>query len=534
MTIGDGSAMMPDPFAGGEPAFAAFLSYSHADEAVARKLQRELETYRLPSNVARTRGDKQAGERRIGRIFRDRADFAAASSLTDAIRNALAQSRALIVLCSPDARASEWVAAEIRLFRELHPTAPVLAMLLRGEPVEAMPAQLLTDGGEPLAADLRPGGDGWKLAFLKLVAALVGTPLDALIQRDAQRRLRRVTFVTVIASVVAIAMMAMTALAISARNEARAQRAQAEGLVDYMLTDLRTKLRGVGNLSVMSAVNDRAMDYYRSQGDLSDLPAESLERRAAILHAMGEDDMARNMMRPALQRFTEAHRTTAALLSAAQDDPDRLFIHAQSEYWLGAYFNGTTNYPRAKQHFDAYRSLAGRLMAVAPNDTTSLREVGYAEGNLCSVAYLRLPVTSDAVGHCRAALTAMQQLLARDPSNNELLIAVANRRSWLANALSDTGQHRLALIEAAAAQTDAQRLAARDPENADYQDIVVASLISTGLITIRSGNPSVARQKLSEAQLLLSELRRRDPTNARWVRLDRQIREKLSDIASAQ
>jgi tetratricopeptide (TPR) repeat protein len=532
--------MMPDPFAGGEPAFAAFLSYSHADEAVARKLQRELETYRLPSNVARTRGDKQAGERRIGRIFRDRADFAAASSLTDAIRNALAQSRALIVLCSPDARASEWVAAEIRLFRELHPTAPVLAMLLRGEPVEAMPAQLLADGGEPLAADLRPGGDGWKLAFLKLVAALVGTPLDALIQRDAQRRLRRVTFVTVIASVVAIAMMAMTALAISARNEARAQRAQAEGLVDYMLTDLRTKLRGVGNLSVMSAVNDRAMDYYRSQGDLSALPAESLERRAAILHAMGEDDLARNMMRPALQRFTEAHRTTAALLSAAPDDPDRLFIHAQSEYWLGAYYNNANyysrdeQYSRAKQHFDAYRSLAGRLMAVAPNDTRSLREIGYAEGNLCSVAYLRMPITADAVGHCRAALTAMDQLLARDPDSNELLMAVANRRSWLASALSDTGQHERASAESAASQTATQQLAARDPDNADYQDMIVASLISTTRINMRAGNRSTARHKLSEARALLVTLRGRDPTNARWLRLDRQVDDLLAELTNSQ
>ena len=47
------------------------------------------------------------------------------------------------------------VAAEIALFRELHPTKPILPAILAGNPAEAFPAELLVDGNEPLAADFR-------------------------------------------------------------------------------------------------------------------------------------------------------------------------------------------------------------------------------------------------------------------------------------------------------------------------------------------------------------------------------------------
>ncbi|WP_373490578.1 TIR domain-containing protein, partial [Parasphingorhabdus sp.] len=306
--------------------FRAFVSYSHADAAIAQKLHRKIETYRLPR---RLRADRitDAGDGRLGRIFRDREDLPAAEDLSQSVKQALAESQVLIVICSPDARASIWVAREIELFRSLHPGRPVLAALVRGEPEEAFPALLLA-GSEPLAADLRKQGDGWRLGFLKIIAGIADVPLDALVQRDAARRIRRVMAVTGGALVALVAMIGMTIFAIQSRDEAQRQQAEAEGLVEYMLTDLRAGLKGVGRLDVMTDVNERAMDYYEGQGDLSDMPAESLERRARIFHAWGEDDEKRGDMDEALEKFTKAHRVTETLLNRDPDNPDRIFAHA--------------------------------------------------------------------------------------------------------------------------------------------------------------------------------------------------------------
>lgn len=263
------------------PQYRAFISYSHADARFGGWLHRRLENARLPDGS------------RLAPIFIDRAELAAGSDLSAQVRDALSRSAALVVVASPAARASRWVGQEIELFRELHPERPILAALVASEPDEAFPPALLGQAGrtlEPLAADFREGQDGKRLGLLKIVAGLTGQPLDRLVQRDAQARQRRVMAVT--AGAVALVLILSTALvfALRARAEAERQRAEAEGLVEFMLTDLRDKLTGVGRIDVMDAVNQRAMGYYGDQRDLSALPPDSLDRRARVIEAMGEDD----------------------------------------------------------------------------------------------------------------------------------------------------------------------------------------------------------------------------------------------------
>ena len=229
--------------------YAAFLSYSHQDIAAARALQRRLEAYRLPRGL-----NGRNGSRRIGPLFRDQDELAAAADLSEAVRKGIARSRALVVLCSPAAVTSDWVDREIRLFRTLHPDRPILAAIIAGDPPAVFPPALC-EAGEPLAADLRPQGDGKRLGLLKLVAGLGGVGLDRLVQRDAQRRIRRVTGITAVAFIVMLCLLTLSILAWQAQREAERQRSEAEGLVEFMLTGLRQRLRSVGRLDALAVVN---------------------------------------------------------------------------------------------------------------------------------------------------------------------------------------------------------------------------------------------------------------------------------------
>ena len=122
--------------------YAAFMSYSHKDAAAARWLHRRLESYRIPRRLVGREGERGPVPARLTPIFRDREELPAAGDLSEKVRAALAASRALVVICSPDAAASQWVGREVRLFRELHPGRPIFAAILDGEPHQCFPTDL--------------------------------------------------------------------------------------------------------------------------------------------------------------------------------------------------------------------------------------------------------------------------------------------------------------------------------------------------------------------------------------------------------
>ena len=57
---------------------------------------------------------------------------------------------------------------------------------------------------EPIAGDLRKGGDGWRGAFLKAVSGITGLGFDALARREQKRRKRRILTGSVAAAIVAV------------------------------------------------------------------------------------------------------------------------------------------------------------------------------------------------------------------------------------------------------------------------------------------------------------------------------------------
>jgi hypothetical protein len=183
--------------------YAAFISYSSKDAGFSRRLHRALERYGIPASLGAFDLIGGGKKNRVYPVFRDREELSA-GALSERIEAGLKASAALIVVCSPNAAASPWVQKEIEFFTALGRRDRVFAVIADDAPLSneaggdatrlclppALRGDVLGDpnADEPLAADARRGKDGFRNAWLKLVAGLIRVTPGQLIDRDARRR----------------------------------------------------------------------------------------------------------------------------------------------------------------------------------------------------------------------------------------------------------------------------------------------------------------------------------------------------------
>ena len=278
--------------------YDAFISYSHRERALARKLERALELFARPRYKAR-----------IIHVFRDDTVLPANSGLWSSIEAALDNSRYLIVIGSPDAASSPWVCDEVEYWLRRKSCENVMIAVARGRvpwdrggaeheraESQALPARLLEAMGEPRFVDLRWLTDGkparsdprFQDAVADLGAPLHGRPKDELVGEDVrmrrtERRLRQGA-VAALASLVLIA-AGLAAYAFQQRNTARNQRdlAVSRGLA----ATARTKLSQRFDLAALLSLEAYRAKPTPEAFDAAFTAVQRSEPLVATLHGHG-------------------------------------------------------------------------------------------------------------------------------------------------------------------------------------------------------------------------------------------------------
>lgn len=514
--------------------YRAFISYSHRDQAFARALHRQLETYRVPSRLVGRETALGSVPRRLTPIFRDREDLAATGDLTASVRDALANSGTLIVVCSPDAVASRWVNEEIRAYRQLNPGGTILAAVLAGDPdadpeaepqLACFPAALLEPGAdgvasEPVAADMRREADGRRMALLKLVAGLIGVSLDQLIQRDLQRRQRRVTAITGASVLLSAIMVALTLLALSARSEAERRKAEAEDLIEFMLNDLRDNLEPVGRLDALDAVGAKVIEYYDNQGAAT-MTSDELGRRARAFHLLGEIDSAQGDLDNAYQHFRIAYESTSRILAVEPSMPERIYEHAQSTYWVGYFAWRRGDLDGAERRFVEYRDLAYQLVDADPDNLEWQTEVAYAHSNIGSL-YVGQRRWADALIEARSAVRQFRVLAAGRPDAHAAWTELAQGLAWVASIseITDGRDASIAVLHEQLELYESGRIDSTDDwrlrRNVIAAEYALARLLITPSETTTEDDLDMALAILESAALEASALVAHEPDNLEW------------------
>ena len=522
--------------------YHAFISYSHQDKHWGNWLHKSLETFPIPKALIGKEGRDGPIPRRVFPIFRDREELPTASTLTDNIENALAQSRYLIVICSPRAASSRWVDEEIKIFKSLGREDRVLCLIVDGEPnasdksaldaEECFPesvrfrvdenADLTEERTEPIAADARAHGDGREDAKLKLLAGLLGVGFDDLKRRELRRRQRRMFIAT---SVMALVTGIMTVLALTAwfgwqraeQQEALALQArdQAETIATTMLYDFRDKLEPLGQLELLKDNALVVRNYYL------DLPSEHTSaaterRRGVALMNVGDVLRLQGVDEEAAVAFTESERIFSVLLTAEPNNPI-----AQRDWTVIANRIAAQHQTmgRLEKANDLYTQSAAMTKTLLEHQNTEIhrRDLMVVYQKL-SQLMLQTGQHQLAKDHLEIALTLARKNVEANPKDRQSRIDLGVVLDTLASWHQERRDKGRALQIVNEGIPNDRQLVADHPEDFLLKQRLAKGLGRLGQLHFELGNYSLAEQAQTERWQILTRLVSHDPTNNQWKR----------------
>lgn len=178
--------------------YIAFISYKREDEEWAKRLQKKLESYSMPTAL---RKENPSLPDKVRPVFRDQSDLSG-GNLKKSIEEGLENSKYLIVICSPQAAKSPWVSREVQYFIDHGREDYIIPFIIDGTPNakneedECFPEGLRQLSGEKEILGININEMGRDAAVIKVIARMFGLRFDSLWQRHerAKRRKRFAVF----------------------------------------------------------------------------------------------------------------------------------------------------------------------------------------------------------------------------------------------------------------------------------------------------------------------------------------------------
>ncbi len=514
----------------------AFISYSNKDKAWARWLHKAIENYGIPARlVSHPTPTGDPAPKRFRPLFHDRAELPASADLGADIKTALQASRYLIVICSPHAAQSPWVNKEVKTFIGLGRRNRVLAVIVDGEPGaggdrECFPAGLRQ--AEPIAADVRPEGDGRTNAKLKLLAGMLGVGFDGLKQRDVRRRIRRLQIAAGFSLMLAMGFAGLALYAQRQRDKAVMARRQAESMLEYLLFDLRDKLAPVGRLDIVRDVQEKVDGYFREFGIEKREPG-TLRNQAVAFVNKGSRLFLEGDLEGALREFRAGLQIAGQLVTT---DPSNALWQRDLSVIQDGIGDVLRDQGDLAGSLKAYRESLGIREHLAAADPSNALWQSDLSGSYGKVGHMLLAQgdLSGALKAYRESLGVAERLAAADATNAGRQWHLSGRQASIGDVLLAQGDLAGALQAYREGQAILQRLAAADPTNAGWQWDLSVSHSKVGGVLLAQGDLAGALNVNRESLGVAERLAAADPSNAGWQRDLSVIHSNVGDVLLEQ
>ena len=346
---------------------------------------------------------------------------------------------------------------------------------------------------------------------------------------------------------------------LAARELAEQRSAEAEGLMGFMLGDLRERLEPLGKVALLDTVADKARSYYRdraaaaspheaylrglahaniadvlvAKGDLTAALAEyraslaTLDRiavpdvscrrdRARVHEKLGEALLDAGELEAARDSYREG-LAIAELLATEDPSPETRERVIAAELGVGVALTELGDPGGARAHHERALAAAEALVAATGAAAGPRHSLALAHNAMGDV----LERTGDLPAALRefgASLAIVDALSAREPGNTTWIADRAanhNRVGYVLQSLERTDE---ALAEFRTALALREQMVARDPDNSVWERGLFAAQVNIGNALVARRDPTAAIASYVAARDLGRRLADRDPQNADWQR----------------
>jgi eukaryotic-like serine/threonine-protein kinase len=305
-------------------------------------------------------------------------------------------------------------------------------------------------------------------------------------------------------------------IAVEQRAEAQKRRAQAEDLIEFMLSDLRNKLQTVGRLDILDDVAERALSYAGSlQPEL--MSVAELARNGKALNQLGEVRVGQGKTSEALVLFRKSLQFAEAAVKRNPRDPQAQMVFGATHFWIGNTLRLQGNTSEALRHMQAYVRAGDALVSIDPMKREHQLERAYGHSGVASIMEGENRLR-DALTHYVVSMEIKANLARLNPGDIDAKAELARAHNKMGNVLYLLGDLRRARESFEQELAACRELVKREPNNKEWATRQAISLAYLALVLNATGRGAEAYALWQEELAIERDLMARDPENVLWRR----------------
>jgi tetratricopeptide (TPR) repeat protein/class 3 adenylate cyclase/tRNA A-37 threonylcarbamoyl transferase component Bud32 len=317
-------------------------------------------------------------------------------------------------------------------------------------------------------------------------------------------------------------------------KKANDARDQADGLIDFMLYDLRDKLEPIGRLDVLDDVAKKAKEYFdRLPKELATGPR--LEEQIGMLINLGDVLVAQGKLQDALELYQQSLAIAKGL--AEQDkykfDPDIQRDFSVIYDKLGDVLLAQSKLQDALDAYQQGLTITKRLAEQDKSKAAWQRDVSLSYERVGNVL-LALGKLPEALDAHQQGLVIAKQLAEQDKSNAGWQRDLSASYDGVGDVLLVQGKLPQALDVFQQSLRNMQTLVEQDKSNLDWQRELAVSYERVGDVLEAQGKLPEALDAYQQSSKILQTLAEQDKSNTAWQRELAVGDEKVGDVLRAQ